>query len=140
MTGQWDEELLQSLFNIVDVQRILQIPLNSHGFDDFIAWEATKNGKYSVRSGYYLQWKHQFGPSSNLLSLPGGSGLNSVWKIVWKMEVPSKVKIFTWCALHNIIPLKCILINRQAMSVHARLVKSNPSISACAKLACTHCM
>jgi hypothetical protein len=37
MMGQWDEELLDSLFNIVDTQRILQIPLNSHGFDDFIA-------------------------------------------------------------------------------------------------------
>jgi hypothetical protein len=94
MTDQWDEELLQSLFISVDVQRILRIPLNSHGFDDFIAWAATKNGKYSVRSGYYLQWKHQFGPSSSMLSLPGGSGLNPVWKTVWKLKVPSKVKIF----------------------------------------------
>jgi hypothetical protein len=28
------------------------------------------------------------------------------------MKVPSKVKIFTWRALHGIITLKCILINR----------------------------
>jgi hypothetical protein len=38
--------------------------------------------------------------------------MNLVWKIVWKMKAHSKVKIFTWRALHGIIPLKCILANR----------------------------
>jgi hypothetical protein len=47
-TGQWDDGLLYSLFNVVDAQRILQIPLNNHGFDDFIVWSASKNGRYSV--------------------------------------------------------------------------------------------
>jgi hypothetical protein len=72
----------------------------------------TKNGRYSVRSGYYLQWRHQFGPPSNMLALPGGSGMNPVWKIAWKMNAPSKVKKITLQALHGIIPLKCILVNR----------------------------
>ena len=62
MTGQWDEELLHILFHPVDVHRILQIPLNINGFDDFVAWNQTRHGQYTVRSGYYLQWKHQFGP------------------------------------------------------------------------------
>ena len=38
ITGAWDEQLLCDLFSPVDVQRILQIPINNHGFDDFIAW------------------------------------------------------------------------------------------------------
>jgi hypothetical protein len=46
-----------------------------------------------------------------MLALPGGSGLNPVWKIIWRMKVPSKVKNFTWRALHGIIPLKCNLSN-----------------------------
>lgn len=43
-TGQWDEGLLQTVFNPVDVGRILQIPLNLNAFDDFIAWHPERKG------------------------------------------------------------------------------------------------
>jgi hypothetical protein len=92
ITGSWDEDLLADMFNPVDVTRILQIPINSQGFDDFIAWSYTKHGRYTVRSGYHIQWRHQFGPRSNQLTLPGSSTTNLVWKIVWKLKIPSKVK------------------------------------------------
>jgi ribonuclease HI len=46
------------------------------------------------------------------LALPGSSATNPVWKIIWKLKVPSKVKKFIWRALHGILPLKSILINR----------------------------
>jgi hypothetical protein len=55
ISGRWDERLLDELFEPVDKQRILQIPLNNQGFEDFIAWGHTKHGMYIVRSGYYLQ-------------------------------------------------------------------------------------
>jgi hypothetical protein len=112
ITGQWDLSLLESLFCPVDVGRILQIPLNNRGFEDFIAWGFTSNGKYSVRSGYHLQWWHEFGPSAGQLSLPGSSINNPVWKELWKLHIPSKVKKIVWRALHGILPLKCILANR----------------------------
>jgi hypothetical protein len=53
--GLWDVQLLGNLFNNVDIGRILQIPLNDHGFEDFISWSMTSHGRYTVRSGYYLQ-------------------------------------------------------------------------------------
>jgi hypothetical protein len=59
-----------------------------------------------------VQWKHQFGPSAGQLALPGGSATNPVWKIIWKLKVPAKVKIFIWRSLHGIIPVKCVLANR----------------------------
>jgi hypothetical protein len=62
ITTTWDEDVLRDIFNRVDVERILQIPINNHGFDDFIAWRGTRHGMYTVKSGYYIQWKHQFGP------------------------------------------------------------------------------
>jgi hypothetical protein len=111
-TGTWDEDLLRVLFNAVDVERILQIPINHQGFEDFIAWGETKHGRYMVKSGYYLQWKHQFGTSFSQLALPGGSATNLTWKVLWKLKIPSKVKIFMWRALHGIMPLKCILAIR----------------------------
>ena len=96
----------------MDVNRILQIPLNNQSFSDFIAWSGTSHGRYSVRSGYHMQWRHQFGSRADQLALPGSSANNPVWKILWKLKIPSKVKIFIWRALHGITPLKCILINR----------------------------
>jgi hypothetical protein len=38
--------------------------------------------------------------------------MNPVWKILWKLKIPSKVRNFIWRALHGILPLKCILANR----------------------------
>jgi hypothetical protein len=46
------------------------------------------------------------------LALPGTSTTNPVWKELWKLKIPGKVKIFSWRALHGILPLKCILANR----------------------------
>jgi hypothetical protein len=44
ITGTWDIDLVQSNFHPIDVQRILQIPLNNNGFEDFISWHITKTG------------------------------------------------------------------------------------------------
>jgi hypothetical protein len=70
----------------------MSIPINTQGFDDFIAWKATRNGKYTVRSGYYLQWHHQFGSSASQFARPGSSAANPVWKLLWQLKIPSKVK------------------------------------------------
>jgi hypothetical protein len=75
------------------MNRILQIPVNDHGFSDFVAWSFTSHGRYTVRSGYHVQWRHQFGDLAGQLALPGSSATNPVWKIIWKLKIPSKVKI-----------------------------------------------
>jgi hypothetical protein len=44
-TGNWDEELIRSIFNPLDAKRILQIPLNLGAFDDFfLSCHGTKTG------------------------------------------------------------------------------------------------
>jgi hypothetical protein len=53
-TSSWDEDLIRSIFCTVDDKRIMQIPLNTNGFGDFISWKYTKHGRYTVRSGYHL--------------------------------------------------------------------------------------
>ena len=36
-SGQWDEEILQSVLSPMDVHRILQIPLRIEMMEDFVA-------------------------------------------------------------------------------------------------------
>jgi hypothetical protein len=113
ITGSWDEDLLRDLFLDIDVERILQIPLNNRGFGDFIAWHYTKHGHYTVKSGYYIQRQHHFGPTGPQLAHLGIPALNPVWKTIWKMKLPRKIKIFACRALHGLMPLKSILVNRR---------------------------
>lgn len=56
ISGNWDEELITTIFNPVDVRRIMEIPLNYNAFDDFIAWHPDRRGIFSVRSAYHTQW------------------------------------------------------------------------------------
>lgn len=109
--GLWDEELIISLFWPIDVNIILEIPL-SPGREDFVAWRHTKNGYFSVRSAYHAQWDHQFRRMERNSEIAEGANDNQVWKELWSLDIPAKIKIFGWRALHGIIPEKGILADR----------------------------
>jgi hypothetical protein len=113
--GRWDEELIRSLFWSVDVHRILQIPIYS-GREDLIAWHPNRNGLFAVKSAYHCQWAHKFA-SRNYTAAAGDSGLQTVWKKLWKLSMPSKVKIFAWRALHGCIPCYAILANKHITNI-----------------------
>ena len=42
----------------------------------------------------------------------GGVSSTEVWKRLWKLDVPGKIKIFGWRVLHGLIPCWWILANR----------------------------
>jgi hypothetical protein len=58
-TRTWDEVLLRSFFLPVDVNRILNISLAIGMMEDFVSWNFTRNGIFSVRSAYFVEWDHQ---------------------------------------------------------------------------------
>lgn len=109
--GQWDEDLVRSLFTHVDAARIFNIPLSLNGFDDFVAWHYNRNKMFSVRSAYHVEWRHQFGNSYQYMA-SSSRGSNPIWQKVWKISVPGKVKTFVWKVLHGAIPVKSVLVNR----------------------------
>ncbi|XVF55323.1 hypothetical protein PTKIN_Ptkin06aG0027900 [Pterospermum kingtungense] len=53
-TYEWDIELISDVFDQRDVREISSIPLSRHGGHDQMIWHCTKNGRYSVKSGYNL--------------------------------------------------------------------------------------
>ena len=38
--------------------------------------------------------------------------LNSFWKDIWHLQIPSRMRIFLWCAYSNTLPLKATLVNK----------------------------
>jgi hypothetical protein len=95
ISGRWDEEIIQSNFHPIDVQRILQIPLHINAF-----------------SAYHVEWKHQFNGFTCRSLITSTSLNNPTWKILWKLDVPAKVKIYCWRIMHGVLPLKSILLKR----------------------------
>lgn len=81
--------------------------------DDFWAWSAEKHGQYSVRSAYRLlaakdaQNRAHAGPTSSISNIE-----ESVWKVLWKLAVPPKVRVFWWRVIHNYIPSRANLHHR----------------------------
>ena len=56
----WDVELIRSIFQRVDANSILQIPITPRR-EDCVAWHYNINGMFSVKSAYHDQWRNKFG-------------------------------------------------------------------------------
>ncbi|KAH9786019.1 reverse transcriptase domain-containing protein [Citrus sinensis] len=89
---RWDYDLIADVFNSRDAALILQVPLSVRQDDDCWYWLADPKGQFTVRSCY------------NLLNSEANVTSSRVWKRLWGLEVPGKVKHFFWCALMNVLP------------------------------------
>ena len=90
VTNFWDEELIDQNFWEIDAQRIKTIPLPSHDMNDFVAWNLTKNGIFSVRSAYYAEWEAQFGRKLNIGQAPRSMNPHPMWEKIFKLKAPAK--------------------------------------------------
>jgi hypothetical protein len=103
-TEGWDEEVLNDPFWPIDIQRIRNIPLARSSMEDFVSWYFTKSGIFSVKSCYHLEWEHQHGNKLRRTSGYGTSANLPVWKTVWPLNIPAKIKIHLWRSLLGAIP------------------------------------
>ena len=89
------------MFNSKDAALILQVPLSTRQVNDRWFWLADPKGEFTVRSCY------------NLLNSVSDAPNSKVWKFLWGLEVPGKVKYFLWRALKNILPTANNLLSRR---------------------------
>lgn len=59
------------------------------------SWKSMMDGKFSVNSAY------------SSLTEPVNVRINSEWKVVWKTELPPKIKHFLWLVKHKRILTNC---------------------------------
>lgn len=98
----WNLSLLYEHFLPFDVACISCIPLSIYRQVDKRIQHFTKNGLYSVKSGYHLLVQLD----SNLAQFV----VPSPWKKVWNLYIPPMVKNFFWRALIDILPSKMSLV------------------------------
>uniref|UniRef100_A0A2N9GPD6 Uncharacterized protein n=1 Tax=Fagus sylvatica TaxID=28930 RepID=A0A2N9GPD6_FAGSY len=109
---KWNINKVQSLFLPYDAEAILKIPLSERVQEDKIFWFDTRDGKYSVRSGYKLLLKDArvFQAESSRHWDP-----DPLWKRIWGASVPTKVKSFLWRACHDSLPTNSGLFQRKVL-------------------------
>jgi hypothetical protein len=71
---------------------------------------------FCLKSAYHCQWKSKYDPRIHTLQATGESR-SQAWKHLWKLDLPGKIKIFGWRALHGFIPCMAVLANRHISNI-----------------------
>lgn len=109
-TQQWDRNILQAVFSPLECNEILKIPLSMFRLQPKFIWHFSKSGVPNVKSLYY-QLKHRNeqtdgGPSSSRI-MP-----SQVWKHIWNITAPLKIKSFLEKVCSNSIAINKNLFRR----------------------------
>ena len=103
-SGEWDVDKLNSWFQPKDKEAILSIPLSTNGTNDRLVWAENRSSKFTVKSAYMLALEEQqrlaMGDCSN------SSNRKKIWKALWNLNVPQKIKHFAWRASQDILATK----------------------------------
>lgn len=97
----WDLAKFRQNFLPRDVLKILQTPIAWNFGEDTIWWPFPKLGEFSVKFGYHQTkmqaQKVRLAPSSSTTIDP------HLWKNIWAVKIPPKIKYFLWKVCHNIL-------------------------------------
>jgi hypothetical protein len=106
-TASWNVSLLHEFFLPLDIEVIRSIPICTRTAEDFWAWQYEKAGVFSVKSAYHMvvnsrrrrgAWLENIATSSN------HQQEEKDWASLWKIKVPSKIRVFLWRLARNTIP------------------------------------
>ena len=105
---QWNHGMIDGFFAPQEVELIKSLPLAQPEFEDIIFWPWAKDGSYTCKSRYRFLKEE-----AELVAPNGGEGLDkSLWKGIWLLHIPNKVKNFIWRACRNSLPTKLNLVCR----------------------------
>lgn len=104
----WKLEELSSMVTDAELEAIQKIRCYVNGSEDFLMWNHTKNGEFSVRSAYHLEVEKREG------NIKGSNGdLNKrLLKKIWSASVSPKVPNLVWRTVHNALPTMKKLTSR----------------------------
>jgi hypothetical protein len=102
-TRWWNRQLVNNTFLPFEAEQILQIPIMNISRDDVFTWPRSRDGEYTVKSGYQAikDWNEDNNnPSTSYTNKP-----NPTWQKLWKMKIPPKHSSLIWRILNNALPV-----------------------------------
>ncbi|XP_021757317.1 uncharacterized protein LOC110722350 [Chenopodium quinoa] len=107
-TQTWDAGKVRVCFDWNSAKEILSMELpQSTEEEDFLYWNYHQSGRYTVKTGYYYLSKY--------LGLEGSTFLardHDFVKLVWRLNIQPKWKLFLWRLFHDGIAVKDNLARR----------------------------
>ena len=90
---------------------ILGIPLSPPFPRDSLIWAWTPKGMFTVNSAYKVAQSllQEAYPKLEKGECSDTAGMKSLWKQIWGLSCPNKVRMFMWRACSNILPTKHLL-------------------------------
>ena len=89
---------------------IKKIPLSRSATEDTLYWPHSTSSHYTCRSGYrFLKEELELQAHPQAPSICD----EKVWKAIWRMQVPMKIRNFIWRACRNVLPTKQALMKRK---------------------------
>ncbi|MCH81038.1 putative ribonuclease H protein [Trifolium medium] len=121
LSKAWNRGLVSKLFYPFEVQQILNIPITNTSYPDEYCWPKTKDGVYTVKSGYQAvqEWRRKEQDPSTSIPMEN----NPIWTNLWQQKIPPKYTHLIWRILHNALPV------RNNLSI--RGIKCNPLCPRC---------
>ena len=102
-TRIWDPSCLACCFLPWEAGMVRRIQVYEEGVEDTLIWPLTNDGEYSVRSAYRML------VSAEALLMPSSSSLDNnglVWKKIWKIRIPNKIRHLIWRVAKDSLPIK----------------------------------
>ena len=94
--------MIRSAFLPFEADAILKIPLSRNLPDDKLIWMGNNQGEFTVKSAYHIT--HYMVETKEEVENSIGDPFKPLWKNLWCLKLPAKVKIFTWRACINGLP------------------------------------
>ena len=111
-TGWWNGMLLDTYFLPFEAQRLRSIPICFTPQEDILIWPKSKDGMYSVKSGYQLLCAME---NSEAVSVSDNGEVRKFWTAPWRLKVPNKVKTFAWRTCTESLPTLNNLARRKVV-------------------------
>lgn len=91
----WRNDVLAEVFFSIDVDNIRNIPISQRLPCDERVWTGSVDGVFRVRDAYRIALESENFSSSS-------SGHDPIWRIIWGLKLPPKVKNYMWRACYGI--------------------------------------
>ena len=109
----WKVAEIDRLFLPDEAATIKAIPLSLFDQKDLPFWLYTRDGVFFVKSGYHRSMELE----DTKLNGATNDGITSpVWKAIWRMQVPNRVKSLVWRAGRNALPTRMNLVCRHILT------------------------
>ena len=102
-TGQWDRDKVFDLFAHKTRMEILQMPLSR------LVWKENRSQSFFVKTAYQVALRMG---QQQRVEHSGLMAERKIWRKLWSLNVPPKVRIFVWRACSNVLPTRRYRLSR----------------------------